>query len=465
MAGHPVKTTDFNRQGMVLVAVLWTAVLMLVIVGSLVQYSRLDMKVSMFSAQTVACQWASRAGVETVAALLSEDSRTSDALDDLWSDNELDLVEVVLGGAVFNVRVVDEAGKLNINQASAPQLLALPGMTEEIVDAILDWRDQDSDERPAGAETGYYRNLDYPYDCRNAPFKTIRELLLVRGVTPEMLYGEDTNFNGLLDYNERDGDASLPPDNNDDVLEQGWIAYLSCYSKDDDKDGDGGDRVNVNSASLDALQQDLGLSPAHAQWIVDNRGNGFQSIADLISNNSPDEPTQASGNQAQPLDVQTYQQIVDQITVTQGNAQGGGGARGQSGGGARAQGGGRQGQSSNTRAKVNVNTAPKEVLVALLEGRDNPDAEQAALSIVNARLSMLNGMVSIGDLLDVQGLSREQFRKMADWVTVRSNVFTVYSCAMAVETAISGATVVTEAVLDRTESPCQITYWYQGASY
>jgi type II secretory pathway component PulK len=445
---------------MVLVAVLWTAVLMLVIVGSLVQYSRLDMKVSMFSAQTVACQWASRAGVETVVALLSEDSRTSDALDDLWSDNDVDLVNVPLGAAAFTVRVVDEAGKLNINQASAPQLLALPGMTEEIVDAILDWRDQDSEERPAGAETGYYRNLDYPYDCRNAPFKTIRELLLVKGVTPEMLYGEDTNFNGLLDYNERDGDASLPPDNNDDVLEQGWIAYLSCYSKDDDKDGDGGDRVNVNSASLDALQQDLGLSPAHAQWIVDNRGNGFQSIGDLITNNSPDEPTPPSGNQAQPLDVQTYQQIVDQITIGQGGAQGQGGSRGQGG---RGQGG--RGQANTTRARVNVNTAPKEVLVALMEGRDNPDADQAALSIVTARVSMLGGMTSIGDLLDVQGLSRDQFKKLADWVTVRSNVFTVYSQAMAVETAISGATVVTEAVLDRTESPCQIAYWYQGASY
>ena len=423
---------------MVLVAVLWTAVLLLIIVGSVVQISRLDMKVSVFSAQTVACKWVSRAGVETAAALLTEDSLISDALDDLWSDNDVDLVDMPLGSAAFTVRVIDEAGKLNVNQATQSQLFALPGMTEEIVDAILDWRDKDSELREAGAEIGYYRNLGYPYDCRNAPFKTIRELLLVKGVTPSLLYGEDTNFNGLLDYNERDGDVSLPPDNEDDDLEQGWIAYLSCYSKDDDKDAEGQARINVNSASLRNLQQELELSRGHAQWIVDNRGGGFKSLADLIQDNSPQEPAEASGNQSQPLDVQTYQQIVDRITIVQGN---------------------------NKPAKVNINTAPEAVLVALLEGREDADALKAAQSIASYRQGLLGGMEGIGELLDIDGLSRNQFKKMVDWVTVRSNVFTVYSRARAVQTTISGATIVTEAVLDRTESPCQIAYWYQGASY
>ncbi|MCP4454543.1 MAG: hypothetical protein GY809_24055 [Planctomycetes bacterium] len=427
-----------DRPGMVLVVVLWTTVLLLIIVGSVVQISRLDMKVSVFSAQTVACKWASRAGVETVAALLSEDSLYSDALDDLWSDNDADLVNMPLGSSAFTVRVVDEAGKLNINQATQVQLFALPGMTEETVDAILDWRDADSDEREAGVEIGYYRNLPYPYDCRNAPFKTIRELLLVKGVTPILLYGEDTNLNGLLDYNERDGDASLPPDNEDDELEQGWIAYLSCYSKDDDKDADGLDRLNVNSAQVGELEQDLMLSPGQAQWIVDNRGDGFDSLADLITSDSPQEPTESTGNRAQPLDIQTYQEIVDRITIVEGN---------------------------NKPARVNINTAPEEVIVALLEGREDGDAKKAAMSIVNYRQGLLGGMEGVGELLDIEGVSREQFNKIVDWVTVRSNVFTVYSRAMSVQTAISGATMVTEAVLDRTESPCRIAYWYQGASF
>jgi type II secretory pathway component PulK len=103
MTGRQLNTIGSKRKGMVLVAVLWTAILLLIIVGSVVQYSRLDMKVSMFSAQTVACKWVSRAGVETVAALLSDDSQISDTLDDLWSNNDEDLVDMPLGRAAFTV--------------------------------------------------------------------------------------------------------------------------------------------------------------------------------------------------------------------------------------------------------------------------------------------------------------------------------------------------------------------------
>ncbi|NQV31914.1 MAG: general secretion pathway protein GspK [Phycisphaeraceae bacterium] len=435
MMVHKHKTSGFNQQGMVLVAVLWTAILLMLIVGSVVRYSRLDMKLSVFSSQSIRCKWASRAGVETVAAILNEDSRVSDSLDDLWSDNEDELVDVPLSGAAFTALVIDEAGKLNINVATQSQLLALPDMTEEIADAILDWRDRDDSPKEKGVEVGYYRNLSYPYECRNGPFKTIRELLLVKGVNKTLFYGEDTNLNGELDYNEQDGDTSLPLDNSDDILDQGWIAFLSCYSKDDNKKSNGEDRVNVNSASLDDLQQNLGLSKSYAQWIVDNRNDGFKSIGDLLTDNSSDSPEQSDDDQARPIDVQTFRNIVDDITVSQGNSQ----------------------------AKVNVNTAPKEVLVALLEARDG--SEMTASSIVASRQNQLSGIQSIGDLLDVPGLSRSEFKKMVDWVTVRSNVFTVYSRARALQTAISGATVVTEAVLDRTESPCQIAYWYQGASY
>ena len=180
------------------------------------------------------------------------------------------------------------------------------------------------------------------------------------------------------------------------------------------------------------------LSRGQAQWIVDNRGDGFKRLADLITDNSPQEPTEASGDRPQPLDIQTYQEIVDRITIVEGNER---------------------------PAKVNINTAPEEVIVALLEGREDGNAQKAALSIVNYRQGLLGGMEGVGALLDIEGVSREQFKKMVDWITVRSNVFTVYSRARSVQTAISGATMVTEAVLDRTESPCKIAYWYQGASF
>ena len=96
----------------------------------------------------------------------------------------------------------DEGSKVNINTASRDMLGRLPGMTAEIADSIIDWRDEDEDAGENGAESTYYGALPRPYRCKNAPFETVEELLLVKGVTPEVLYGYDANRNGLLDEDE-----------------------------------------------------------------------------------------------------------------------------------------------------------------------------------------------------------------------------------------------------------------------
>ena len=76
-------------------------------------------------------------------------------------------------------------------------LMGLPGMTDDVADAILDWIDADDNPRPNGAESQYYLGLPLPYVPRNGPPVTIDELLLVRGVTPELLYGLDAAKMGL----------------------------------------------------------------------------------------------------------------------------------------------------------------------------------------------------------------------------------------------------------------------------
>ncbi|MFQ5590263.1 MAG: general secretion pathway protein GspK [Phycisphaerae bacterium] len=137
--------------------------------------------------------------------------------------------------------ITDESAKLNLNEATESQLLTLVaaavGDDEElyprdIVDAILDWRDSDTEARSEAGDTEseYYRSLDTPYRVKNAPFDTVEELLLVKGVTPRVLYGEDYDRNGLLTPNERDGDESFPPDNQDDVLDRGLYPYLTVHT-------------------------------------------------------------------------------------------------------------------------------------------------------------------------------------------------------------------------------------------
>ena len=91
-----------------------------------------------------------------------------------------------------------------IDTSGRAMLLKLPGMTIEIADAILDWIDDDDEPREYGAEIDFYSTLTPPYSPQNGPLKTIEELLLVRGITPDMLFGRDINRNGMIDVQEMD---------------------------------------------------------------------------------------------------------------------------------------------------------------------------------------------------------------------------------------------------------------------
>ena len=108
----------------------------------------------------------------------------------------------------------DESSRLNLNAllvADARQpdagigremLMGLPGMTESIADAILDWIDADDKVRLFGAEVNYYSSLDTPYGPQNGPLESLDQLLMVRDVTPTLLYGADRNRNGVIDQGE-----------------------------------------------------------------------------------------------------------------------------------------------------------------------------------------------------------------------------------------------------------------------
>lgn len=93
------------------------------------------------------------------------------------------------------VTVFGENARVSINGASAETLAKLmtavgapDGFTaEEIAAAIVDWRDADSDASPnSGVESPYYDALAETYPIANAPFQSIEELLLVRGVSAEL---------------------------------------------------------------------------------------------------------------------------------------------------------------------------------------------------------------------------------------------------------------------------------------
>jgi len=161
-------------------------------------------------------------------------------------------------------------------------LMSLPGMDEYTADAILDFIDPDDEPREFGAEREYYTQLPSPYAPVNGPLNSIEQLLLVRGVTPYMLFGLDQNRNGVLESSESNaammsggmpgatgpmgmnagmsgttgssgsaqGQQASPPD-------LGWAMYLTLYSKERNLTADGSPRVNLNTQDMTNLRTDL----------------------------------------------------------------------------------------------------------------------------------------------------------------------------------------------------------------
>lgn len=159
------------------------------------------------------------------------------------------------GGGGYEQRfgVTDEGGKLNINSMIAldptgqilhDALMKLPNMTEDIADAIVDWVDADDDARTAGAESSYYLSLSNAYKAKNGPLNSLDELLLIRGVVPELLYGGDRNRNGVQD----DGDSGS---------DRGWSDFVTVYGREINVDMSGTARIYLNGDDLELLYNQL----------------------------------------------------------------------------------------------------------------------------------------------------------------------------------------------------------------
>lgn len=141
-------------------------------------------------------------------------------------------------------------------------LLSLPGMTVDTAEAILDWLDDDIEPRDSGAESEYYITLPTPYEPKNGPIDSIEELLLVRGVTPQLLFGVDANRNGLVDASEQAmlvGDAGS-------AAALGWSAFLTVHSVEGNYRDDGTTRIDLNQDDLELLYEELSEGLGNDDW-------------------------------------------------------------------------------------------------------------------------------------------------------------------------------------------------------
>lgn len=300
-------STRPERQGMILVVVLVVVSLLALAALTFSQLMLAERQATELMSRRLQARVSAESGVDYVRSMLMLDEISLDERGGLYNNqvelsgnlvvDDLDLRDrarfAVISpnldsGYYSGIRygLEDESTKLNLNavaefEAQTPGtgrdiLLTLPGMTNEIADAILDWIDADDDIREFGAESDHYSTLVPGYAPKNGPLDSIDELLLVSGVTPSLLYGVDSNRNYNADSLEPDSQSLLDVDNTDGSLNSGWAAYLTVHSFESNTTEEGEDKIDLNQDNLETLYDELSeaLSADWATFIVGFRQNG-----------------------------------------------------------------------------------------------------------------------------------------------------------------------------------------------
>jgi hypothetical protein len=349
----------------------------------------------------------------------------------------------------------NESGRLNLAlllefDAAVPgsgreSLIRLTGMTPEAADSLLDWIDADDLPREFGAEAEDYQQLPQPYRPRNAMPETVEELLFVRGVDRQSLFGRDANRNFRIDANE----GTVDPLGGLDALQQttprsdftagfddfmvasssdlpsGWSSLISLHSAERNVDPFGRPRINLNHSDLAQLHESLlAIGPeevanfvvlmrqyrpssvAAATTSADSVAVDFElgasysinAIGDLIDQsvtvNSSSVPVQVGS----PLTLesesgrQALRRLLSHAAIT---------------------------DEPLIHGRININAAPRPVLLAI------PELTESTIDRLIARRDSLDvdARQTTVWLLEEDILTVEEYRSVQPWLTTGGDVY------------------------------------------
>lgn len=385
-----------REQGMVFVVVLWVIACLIAVLLLYAEGMRMEYRAAANSAATLeagqAVEGARRYATYVLGNVVTkgvmpvtDDCRVEDVpIDDAhyWiigrASQSLTSTDAPMYG------FTDEASKLNLNTAPAELLTLLPGMTAEFAGAIVDWRDDNSEPEVGGAEADTYLMDDPAYECKNAPFESVEELRLVKGATMALLYGEDTNLNGVLDANENDGDENPPADNADGKLDCGLLEYVTVFSREPNMQSDGTTgRINVTKVNDRQVRDQL------TTYIDNTLGTGGRSGEILASVGTAPVTSVLEFYARGKVTAAEGAKLEDGLTAADGDF---------------------------VTGLVNVNTAPREVLYAITGIGD-----KYADAIVSTRQSKTTDeMKTVAWLLSVFGEDTDAITNAGKYLTART---------------------------------------------
>ena len=240
-----------SHKGAVLLLVMWLTAALSLVALALAFSVRTELSATRYRLEAEQARFLARGALEQALYVLQTPG-LRDAEQKLFYEPGQPYLEFSYATGTARVRVASEAGKLNVNRAPVERLQVLFQVAgvgerdaEEIAQAIADWR------TPATSSVGsvfdqFYESLAQPYRAAHQPFRRLEELLLVKGVTPELFYG----------WMERDANDRL-------VRRGGFNRLLTVYGN--------FTRLDVNYAPYEALLSVPGMDEERVQAVVAGR--------------------------------------------------------------------------------------------------------------------------------------------------------------------------------------------------
>jgi general secretion pathway protein K len=300
----------FNRQskianrksGSALVVVLWILIIVSLIVSTFAFEMQLEAKIISMQRKRFKADQLALAGVELAKAMLlyKEDDETKGPTGErlIHEDSYLNDAAKIADGVPVNMSETFGDGTVRLNIDFEKGRRYIKSMTRDdwreifdqagipntdwdsLLDCLDDWQDDDGElHKLNGAESDdpFYRKRGY--ECKNAPVDTVDELLLIKGWTPEILYGTppgedvDTPVAGIANQLTTWGDGKINPNSasrevlNSLKISEGVIdAILEARLGPDGKEGTADDGITEND--FGALGLDGGIFSVTPDYVT-----------------------------------------------------------------------------------------------------------------------------------------------------------------------------------------------------
>ncbi len=320
-----------NSDGIALIMVMCAIVVLSILAAAFAYSIKVETRLAQNADSEEQLLWLGASGVQRACWILSQHppGEPYDSLNQKWAGGSGSLAEsnsvlssvsldnYPVGDGTVSIKIIDLERKVNINTANSQmilQALTLMGVDANdisvVSDSILDWINPAGPPRVAGAESDYYQGLAVPYYAKNAPIDDLSELLLVKGVTPEMYWGSNATNHTPSVFQHKLGLGTAPGQAPDYPF--GLVEIFTPFSS---------GKININTADANVLQMIPGVDNVTAENIIKIRSgpDGVDGTEDDIPFQNVGQLAAAGLNQqlaSQAAAVCTVRSVTFEVHVT-----------------------------------------------------------------------------------------------------------------------------------------------------